>query len=259
MTRPVSTLLRAASLGDPVLDVALSTLLLDEVAAGLRTPTARIFRPRPTVAFGRRDSFEPGFEAACRAADRHGFTPVIRGPGGRAAVYDEGCLVIDEVVADDEALARIRDRFESVAERQAGVLRGLGVDARVGQVPGEYCPGAFSVNARGQAKLLGAAQRVIRGASLLSTVVVVESAQRIRPVLRDVYRALALDWEPATAGGISDEIYNVRVADVEEAMLDELAGRYDLLSGTIGARELAAVAARRARHDVSRCFSAPAR
>lgn len=108
--------------------------------------------------------------------------------------------MIDEIMHDESPLAGIQDRFASVARRQADALRGLGVDARVGEVPGEYCPGAFSVNARGQTKLIGAAQRVIRRGWLLSTVVVVEAAVRIRPVLEDVYRALALGWDPATAG-----------------------------------------------------------
>lgn len=156
--------------------------------------------------------------------------------------------MIDEIMHDESPLAGIQDRFASVARRQADALRGLGVDARVGEVPGEYCPGAFSVNARGQTKLIGAAQRVIRRGWLLSTVVVVEAALRIRPVLEDVYRALALDWDPATAGGVSNEAPALRIADVEQALLDELAGRYDLRPATIGSGALRAAQARATHH-----------
>ena len=86
---------------------------------------------------------------------------MIRAPGGRAAAYDDGCLVIDQIIPDRASLSGIRDRFACEAEREAQGLRRFGVDARVGQVPGEYCPGAFTVNARGQTKLVGSAQRVI--------------------------------------------------------------------------------------------------
>jgi len=40
----------------------------------------------------------------------------------------------------------------------AAAFRRLGVDARVGEVSGEYCPGAHSVNARGATKLISGAE-----------------------------------------------------------------------------------------------------
>jgi hypothetical protein len=40
----------------------------------------------------------------------------------------------------------IDEQFRGYAELWAGVLRGYGVDAWVGAAPGEYCPGAYSVN-----------------------------------------------------------------------------------------------------------------
>ncbi len=103
-------------------------------------------------------------------------------------------------------MAEVDARFAAEAESQAQALRGLGIDARVGEVPGEYCPGRFSVNARGQTKLIGAAQRIISGAWLFSTVVVVGGAARVRAVLEEVYAALALDWDPASVGSIADEV-----------------------------------------------------
>src|SRR5690242_12368371 len=81
---------------DRALDVALPHAVLDLVAAGHRRPVLRCYRPGATVAFGRRDVFLPGFATAAAAARRHGFTPVIRGAGGRAAAYHEGSLIFDE-------------------------------------------------------------------------------------------------------------------------------------------------------------------
>ena len=177
---------------DPALDVALPHALLGLVAEGRRGPVLRFYRPRATVAFGRRDSFLPGSRVPSRPPARRAFTPVVRGAGGRAAAYDEGCLVFDQVMPADDSMTGIQARFADEAELQARALRGLGVDARVGEVPGEYCPGEFSVNARGQTKLIGAAQRIVRGAWLLSSVVVVEpAAETPRRARRRLSRAWA--------------------------------------------------------------------
>lgn len=52
------------------------------------------------------------------------------------------------------------------------MLRRLDVpEARVGQVDGEYCPGEFSINVGGRAKVVGSAQRVTGTGALFSTVV----------------------------------------------------------------------------------------
>jgi len=220
---------------DPALDVALPHALLGLVAGGRRGPVIRSYRPRPTVAFGRRDSFLPGFVSAAAAARRRGYTPVIRGAGGRAAAYDEGCLVFDEIMPAEDSMSGIQARFADEAERQARALRGLGVDARVGEVPGEYCPGEFSVNARGRTKLIGAAQRIVRGAWLLSTVVVVEPPRSMRAVLQDVYRELGLDWDPATFGAVANEVPGTGIEDVRGAILAQYAGR-----ATLTPRELTA-------------------
>jgi lipoate-protein ligase A len=243
-------LIEGSAGADPALDVALPHALLGLVATGRRGPVLRSYRPRPTVAFGRRDSFLPGFPRATAAAQRLGFTPVIRGAGGRAAAYDEGCLVFDEIVPAADSMTGIQARFSEEAERQAHALRTLGVDARVGQVPGEYCPGDFSVNARGHTKLIGAAQRIVRGAWLLATVVVVESAPRVRAVLEDVYAELGLDWDPATTGSVADEVPGVGVEDVRRALVEAYARRGPLTPASLDAAELAATRELVARYRV---------
>lgn len=232
---------------DPALDVALPHVLLGLVAAG-RRPVVRCYRPMATVAFGRRDRFLPGFARAGDAARRRGFIPVIRGAGGRAAAYDAGCLIFDEIMPADESA--IRERFAGDADRQAAVLRSLGVDARVGEVAGEYCPGEFSVNARGRVKLIGAAERIIRGAWLHSSVVVVEGAPALRAVLTDVYSALGLDWDPETTGAVADEAPGVGIEDVRAGMLTEYRRRYTLSPAVITAAELAGAGELLDRHRV---------
>ena len=222
---------------DPVLDVAMAHALLDLVASGQRPPVIRCYRPQATVAFGRRDRFRPGFGAAVAAARGHDFAPVVRGAGGRAAAYNEGCLIFDEVMPAGPSIPGIRERFARDAHRQADALRRLGVDARVGEVSGEYCPGEFSVNARGQVKLIGAAERIVRGSWLHSSVVVVQSATAIREVLVPVYAALGLEWDPDTTGAVSDEAPGVGIDEVRRALLADYATRYELAPASLGPLE----------------------
>ncbi|HJS97325.1 MAG TPA: hypothetical protein VJ741_23850 [Solirubrobacteraceae bacterium] len=230
--------------------MALPHALLAFVAAKRRCPVVRCYRPAATVAFGRRDTFVPGFAAAAAAARRHGFTPVIRGAGGRAAAYDEGSLIFDEVMPADGS--QIRERFAGDAERQARALRELGVDAHVGEVPGEYCPGEFSVNARGRVKLIGAAERIVKGAWLHSSVVVVNSTQSLRAVLTDVYAALGLDWDPSTTGAVAEEAPGAGIEDVRAALLAEYGTRYTLAPASLTDADLAHAAELLDRHRIDR-------
>jgi lipoate-protein ligase A len=203
------------------------------------------------VAFGRRDSFLPDFPRAAAAARKRGFTPVIRSAGGRAAAYHEGCLVVDEIVAENDAMSAIRERFAAGADRQARALRGLGVDARVGEVPGEYCPGEFSVNARGQTKLVGAAQRIIRGGWLFSAVIVVTGSEALRAVLEDVYGELGLEWDATTTGSVTDEVPALTIDKVRHALIDEYENDYHLKPARLTEAELDAGRALLGRHRVA--------
>lgn len=193
-------LIRDSFPADPALEAAVSVVLLREAAAG--EPALRVYRPGPTVAFGRLDALRPGFPAAVAAATAHGFTPVMRAPGGHAAAYHGGCLGVDLAMPDADAITGMQSRFEQTGEQLAGALRTLGVDARVGEVPGEYCPGRFSVNGGGSVKLIGTAQRVVRGAWLFAAMIVAGDVAPVRHVLVDVYAALGLDFDPATVGGV---------------------------------------------------------
>lgn len=198
----------------PLDDVALGPALLARAQADVTGPAVlRLAWPRPTLAFSRLDTLGPGWPAAREAARAHGFEPVVRQRGGRAAAYHEGCLLLDLVSPDADPRTGIRPRYEAGAAVLVGALAGLGVDARVGAVPGEYCPGDFSVNAGGRVKLAGTAQRVVRGAWLFSSMLVVRGADRLRAVLDDVHAHLGLEWDPASVGSVE----SVLRLDVEGA------------------------------------------
>jgi lipoate-protein ligase A len=209
------------------------------VAARELPETLRIARPGTTVAFAKRDAVAPGYEAAVRAAREHGFEATLRLAGGRAAIFHDGTMEIGHAVPDDDPRAGIHERFERTAGRLARALAAVGVDARVGEVAGEYCPGRYSVNARGAAKLAGIGQRVVGGGSHTGVVLVVEGEDRINAVLEPVYVALGLGWNPAVTGSVRAEAPSAGWDDVSNAVVTEYAREYDPVDGEVDAETLA--------------------
>lgn len=209
------------TIDDPAVELAVSLALLRQVSNGDMGDTLRIHHPvRPVAAFGRRDTRRPGFPDAVRHAREAGFEPLVRSVGGRAVAYTESALVIDVVRRESDPTDGMQRRFEDFGRTFADALRGLGVDARVGAVPGEYCPGAQSVNARGTVKLVGTAQRTVRDAWLFSALVVVSDHERLRPVLRDIYAALDQELDVASVGSVTGELPRVSTEEVVQVMTE---------------------------------------
>ncbi len=217
----------------PAMDIAASHALLQAVATGDMPASFRLHVPSPVVAFGRADRVNPGYSQAVRAAEAHGFTAVERLAGGRAAVFHEGTLAFSWAQPATEPRSGIRERFEEIAGIMATAFRHLGVDARVGELPGEYCPGQWSVNVSRRVKVMGVGQRLIRGATHLGGVVVVGESHRIRDVLIPVYRSLHLDWDPRTTGSLADVAPGLDNQRVAAAILAEMGNRYELTESTL--------------------------
>ena len=218
---------RAGRAGDPALDLAVAHALAKRVSAGAAGEMLHVYRPSvPVVAFGRRDTRLPGFGTAVAAVRRAGFQPLVRATGGRAVAYTTEALVLDHVAPAADAMQDHEERFRRFGAVYGAALRTLGIDARVGAVPGEYCPGAQSVNARGTVKLVGTAQRVVKGAWLFSSLVVVGDHGTLRPLLTDVYASLGQPFDPASVGSVSGEAPGLDVDTVRAALL-----------ATYGARE----------------------
>ena len=214
---------------DEALELAVGYALLRRTASD-GGAAVRIRRPAmPAVVFGRRDTRLPGFPSAVLAAREHGFEPLVRATGGRAVAYDDAALVVDLVSADPDPQAGHDRRFAEFGARMARVFRELGIDARLGAVPGEYCPGAFSVNARGVSKLVGTAQRIVRNAWLFSSLIVVGGENRLRPVLAEVYAHLGQPFDPASAGSLAGELASLDAETVERAILADYRAGWDLI------------------------------
>ncbi len=188
-----------------------------------RDPIIRAYTTLATAAFSRRDARLPGYPAAAETARALGFTPALRTVGGHLAPLHEGTLIVDVIAVTDAPQARTRDRFGRAATAISAALHRLGVPAQVGELPGEYCPGEFSVNAAGSAKLAGIAQRVMSWGFLLSINLVVADPDPLRTVVAACYRDLGLAVDPARVGAVSDHVPGVRVSEVARILIPELA------------------------------------
>jgi octanoyl-[GcvH]:protein N-octanoyltransferase len=190
----------------------------------------------PTVAFTRRDLRSPGIVRATQIARSAGFTTAVRSPGGRMVAYDAGAVIIDH-------LTRAADRhgtFERNAEQHAAVIRSLGdIDARVGEVEGEYCPGEFSVNVGGRIKVVGSAQRIAGTGALFSTVVQVVVGDRVRQVIADVSAALGYELDESTIAGLDDVAPALTAHQVASALADDYRRRLHAVDAELDPQVLA--------------------
>ena len=240
------------TLDDPALDTAVSRALLQSAGRGDIGATLRLYVPRRAVIFGRQDERSSNFQAAVAAAKGLGFESVVRLAGGRAAVFHEGTLALAWAIPASDPTTGTFARYREASELIASALEKIGVDATIGEIPGEYCPGEFSIGAPGPAgpiKLVGIGQRQIKGAAHVGAVIIVEDAASIREVLVGVYAALGLEWDPSTAGSINDLI-EVDSARVAQAILDEFASRYDLEEQEISAEQIELAKELRSDHSV---------
>jgi len=234
--------------GRPFLDAAVSRALLQGVAEGRLPETLRLYRPDPILAFSVLDRTRPGFARAVEAARTGGFAPVLRLAGGRAAVFHRETLAFAWSRPAPDLRRGVRERFDEMAGILVAAFRALGADARIGPVPGEYCPGDHSVNARGRTKLAGVGQRVVRGAAHVGGVIVVRDSKRVRDALVPVYRELELDFDPGTAGSLADEVGELDLDLVVEAVRAEIGRERRLVSGALDAETLSRAAGLEAAH-----------
>ena len=243
----------------PGLDTAVSHALLLQVARGERGPTLRLHASGSVVAFGRRDSVQPGYRQAVDSALASGFGAVERLAGGRAAVFHPGTLAFSWTVPVDNPRAGIIERFNEISTIMLDAFRSLGIDARVGEVPGEYCPGAHSVSIGGVHKVMGVGQRIISGAAHVGGVVVVSGGGLVADVLIPVYEALGIEWDPATSGDLLSAAPGITIEDARRAILDRFEANHRLEPATLDATTLALASELEPLHGSSRSIPEPSR
>jgi lipoate-protein ligase A len=221
------------------LDTAVSRVLLTDASRGEHAETLRLTVPGPSVAFGKHDAVSQGFPAAVSAAREVGFEPFIRLAGGRAAVFHDRSVAMSWVMPDRAPLEGIRARFSAVAHVLVDAFASLGIDAGIGAVPGEYCPGDFSIHV-GKTKVAGIGQRLTRSAAHIGGVVVTGDGDAIRRALIPVYEALELDWDPSTAGALSDTAPGVDPDAVIDAIVNRLRAEFTVEEASLSSQTVAA-------------------
>jgi lipoate-protein ligase A len=217
------------TVADAQLDTALSRVVLQQVGSGVRGPTLRLNPARRVVAFGKHDTLVPGYPTAVRAALDQGFDAIVRLAGGRAAVFHEETLAFSWTIPVENPTAGIHDRFRTISSLMVRAFARLGIASHVGEIPGEYCPGEYSVSVPPGRKVMGVGQRLARRAAHVGGVVVVQDSDAVRNVLIPVYAALGLDWRPSTAGSLADAEPAITVLAAAEAILAEA----DVLLGSV--------------------------
>ncbi|HSM02504.1 MAG TPA: lipoate--protein ligase family protein [Acidimicrobiia bacterium] len=236
------------SFSPPLLDTAVSSALLRQVDEGAPA-TLRLFVPQRIVAFGRQDRVLPGYHDALEAVRGEGFHAVERLAGGKAATFHEGTLAFAWSTPETHPRETIHERFEALASIMVEAFESLGIDARVGEVPGEYCPGRYSVNAAGRRKLMGVGQRLLRRSAHVGGVVVVEDADLVNRPLLPAYEALGYQWDPSATGALADEA-PVDVATAIDAILAAFrSAGHELVPGKVNEETLDLARAMTSEHD----------
>lgn len=212
---------------DAAADITVAPRLLKHTAQNSLGTFARIYRPQATVAFTSRDYSTLGFSNAQEQARQLNFTPVLRSPGGRAVAYHEDSVVLDLVSNDTDPHRLVNERFLAIAEIFVEAFDRLGVTSNIGEVPREYCPGKYSVISE-NVKLVGSAQRIMRGGWLLSAFVVVKNIVPVREVLTRVYSELSVDMDPSTVCDLSAFAPDVSVDCVNQSLVAVFKDRFKI-------------------------------
>ncbi len=142
-------------------------------------------------------------------------------------------------------MAGTQERYEALAATLLDALERLGLQARVGELPGEWCAGTWSVLV-GQGKVAGLAQRVIRGGAWAEAVLVVAGAESLRASLDSVHRALGLSWRPETLAGLE----GVSAGQARQALVDAVSARWAVAPAAVSAELWARAQALRDQHTL---------
>jgi len=200
--------------------------IFEGVASGTRPATVSITPSTRHVGVTRRDTFRPGFSDAVRAAGEMGYPVLVRSAGGGATAADLGTFGFSIIrPADETERGRgIRDRYDEAAAFVLGVFSRLGVEAEVGEVRAEFCPGDHSIrvgDGENGMKVVGIAQRITRRATSVGGIVLVEGERELACVLGRVYGAMNLPFRPESVGSLRRAGYDADTHNAIEAFAAE--------------------------------------
>lgn len=215
------------------LDTAISRALLQQVSNGEIPQTFRLYQPKNLIAFGPQDALEPGFLKAVGIARSKGFDGIQRLVGGRAAMFHQGTLAFGLTIRDNHPRTNVELHFQMMARFLLEAFKSLGLEARIGPVNGEYCPGKYSINSQGKFKLAGMGQRLTKSATYIGGVISLKQNKEAEKILELVYRALNLELDPTSFGSLESEVPGIRYNQLEEAILSQFSACFSLQEDSI--------------------------
>ena len=241
--RAAAELLVPGRFEDPVTAYGYQRMVFEQVASGARPMAISITPSARHVGVTRRDTRRPGFEEAVRASNEEGYPVMVRGSGGGATAADEGTFGFSIVRPAVEAEIRrsIHDRYDEAAALVLGAFSRLGLEAEVGEVREEFCPGDHSIRVGDQedgTKLVGIAQRLTRRATSVGGIVLVHGEEELAKVLKKVYRAMDLPFRTGSVGSLRKVGVEAGLDEVVEAFAVEAEARYGAKRTTVDAQTM---------------------
>ena len=249
-------LLTPGKFENPATAYGYQRMVFEQVASGSRPATISITPSARHVGVTRRDTLRPGFDKAVRAANEEGYPVMVRGSGGGATAADTGTFGFSIVRPAEEAERRqdIRDRYDEAAALVLGAFSRLGLEAEVGEVREEFCPGDHSIRVGGWEsgmKVVGIAQRLTRRATSVGGIVLVHGEEELSRVLEKVYRAMKLPFRPGSVGSLHGAGVEVGVEEVVAAFAAEAVSRYGAEPATVDRKTMEAARDSGGQHLVS--------
>ena len=225
---------------DPAFEAGLSGALLD-YSRGSGESWMVVGSAAPAIYFSRLDQLSPGYSQALACTARMGIPAVRRLSGGRAVAAHPGVLRILWSAPHPSSDLGVAKRFDGFASLLEDALLDLGLSVERGELPGEFCPGDYSLHAGGR-KLVGLGQRSTLGAHHICAMVSLSGAEQSFAMLAPVYDALSQPLDPLRLGDLSQMGVDPRGA--ESRLYDFLTGRLrtqpeQLPAGVVSAAQVA--------------------
>ena len=139
--------------------VAYDEQLLEQVAAGEKPPTIRIWRNRQCLVATTKESHKPGFDTACTASALEDWPVAVRRTGGSCVPHSPGVLNLALVYPRPlDSEWSMEDSYTLLCAPLQRLLESYGLDVKTGAVPGSFCDGKFNLQVENR-KLVGTSQR----------------------------------------------------------------------------------------------------
>ncbi len=206
--------------GDPQAVLDRDRDLAEKLRRGETVPVIRLWRNDTCLVVPQRDASRPGFAAAARQSAARGWPVILRQTGGTAVPHGPGILLLSQIYAAPAGWG-IDDGYRLLCRPLETLVRDLGLEPVLTEVPGAFCDGRFNLAVDGR-KIAGTAQRWL-------------SAPGGRRIVL-AHALLLLDADLVAAHGALNEYQ--RSVSLAVSDLTRVVGVFDLLGSPPSHKEL---------------------